>query len=62
MARIRVPTPFNQLLQEVDPKLFRQLLLKYEAIDIEGRYLRERPDFAKRLERKHSIQIGTAMA
>ena len=39
MPKIRTPPPFNQLQQELDPKNFVPLLMKYGAVDANGRYL-----------------------
>lgn len=50
MARIRVPKPFSQLLQEVEPQKFLPLLGKYGATDDRGRYLHWN-DFKWRIDR-----------
>jgi Fic family protein len=39
MARIRVPTPFKKLMDEVSPQEFVPFLSKYKAIDPQGNYL-----------------------
>ena len=39
MARIRVPTPFKKLMDEVPPQEFVKFLPKYKAIDPQGNYL-----------------------
>lgn len=39
MARIRIPKPFKQLWQEIQPEQLFSLLEKYRATDNQGRYL-----------------------
>jgi Fic family protein len=39
MARIRLPMPFSQLMNEIKIELILTLLKKYDATDIQGRYL-----------------------
>jgi Fic family protein len=50
MARIRVPRPFSQLIQTVDPQKLLPLLGKYGATDAKGRYLHWN-DFKWRVDR-----------
>jgi Fic family protein len=50
MARIRVPKPFLQLLQEIDTQKLLPFLIKYKATDAQGRYLHWN-DFKWRVER-----------
>lgn len=38
MSKIRVPKPFSELMQEVEPEKFLPLLRKYGATDRKGRY------------------------
>jgi hypothetical protein len=39
MARIRIPTPFNELMKNVSHQEFIPLLSKYKATDLDGNYL-----------------------
>lgn len=39
MARIKVPKPISQLMNEIEPAKFLPLLSKYSATDSKGRYL-----------------------
>jgi len=50
MSRIRVPKPFSELVNEVEPEKFVPLLSKYGATDRKGRYLHWH-EFKWRVER-----------